>query len=146
MTLQVFKKHDYSISSERSKIDIDMVHRLLSKSHWAANRKRETVVKSIENSLCYGVYHNERQVGFARIITDYCTFAHLCDVIIEESCRGQGLAKWLLDCIMKNPDLLEVLRFTLSTKDAHGLYEKFGFTSLSDGERHRLMSISKDES
>jgi isochorismate pyruvate lyase len=137
-----FRREPYTISTDRGRIDADAVHAFLKRSHWAPNRRRETVVRSIANSLCYGIYSAERQVGFARIVTDYCTFAYLCDVFIDEAHRGQGLSKWLMTCIMKHPDLQRLRRFVLATKDAHGLYRKFGFET---GDNKRLMEILKDE-
>lgn len=144
MTPQNFTKDYFFISNDKSKLNIDTIHGFLSRSHWAANRKRETIVKSIEHSLCYGVYQENRQVGFARLVTDYCTYAYLCDVFVDEEYRGRGLSKWLMECIMENPDLGQLRRFTLATKDAHGLYEKFGFKPLSDEEQRRFMSVLKD--
>jgi GNAT superfamily N-acetyltransferase len=142
---QEFKKGGFTVSNDKSKLSVDSICDLLSRSHWAANRKRSTVIKSIENSLCYGVYTDGgRQVSFARVVTDYCTYAYLCDVIVHEEFRGRGLSKWLMGCIMENPDLGELRRFTLATKDAHGLYEKFGFRALSQEENRRFMSILKE--
>lgn len=141
---QEFTKEEYFLSTDKSKLDLDTVCGFLSRSHWAANRKRDTIAKSILNSLCYGIYHRDAQVGFARLVTDYSTYAYLCDVFVDEQYRGRGLAKWLMGCIMQNPDLRELRRFTLATKDAHGLYEKFGFKALGDEEHRRFMSILKD--
>lgn len=139
-----FIKDDFLLSTDKARLQIDAVCALLSRSHWAAERKRSTVVKSIEHSLCYGIYHGGRQVAFARLVTDYATYGYLCDVIVDEDYRGLGLAKWLMGCIMENPDLQELRRFSLATRDAHGLYEKFGFKALSEEERRRFMSILKE--
>lgn len=144
MTPQEFTKDEFFLSNDKSKLSIETICSFLARSHWAANRKRGTVTKSIEHSLCYGVYHDQRQVAFARLVTDYCTYAYLCDVFVDEVYRGRGLSKWMMGCIMENPDLSELRRFTLATKDAHGLYEKFGFRSLSAEEQRRFMSILKD--
>ena len=141
---QEFTMQEYSLSSDKSKLQLDTICAFLSRSHWAANRKRATVAKSIENSLCYGIYHHSRQVAFARLVTDYATYAYLCDVFVDEEYRSRGLSKWMMGCIMENPDLHELRRFTLATKDAHGLYEKFGFKALSIEEQRRFMSILKD--
>lgn len=135
---------DYFLSTDRSRLDIDAICSFLGRSHWAANRKRETIVKSIKHSLCYGIYLGQRQVAFARVVTDYATFAYLCDVFVDEEFRGRGLSKKLMSCIMQHPDLAALRRFTLATKDAHGLYEKFGFKPLSAEEQRRFMSILKD--
>ena len=144
MTIQEFTKDDFFLSNDKSKLNVNAVCSFLSRSHWAANRKRATVIKSINHSLCYGIYHNERQVAFARLVTDYCTYAYLCDVFVDDTYRGRGLSKWMMGCIMENPDLSELRRFTLATRDAHGLYEKFGFRPLSNDEQHRFMSILKE--
>lgn len=98
-----------------------------------------------EHSLCYGVYHAGCQVAFARLVTDYSTFAYLCDVVVDEHYRGRGLSKWIMSCIMENPSLSELRRFVLATRDAHGLYEKFGFKQLSSEEQRRFMSVLKDD-
>jgi GNAT superfamily N-acetyltransferase len=90
------------------------------------------------------VYENKKQIAFARVVTDYSTYAYLCDVFVDENYRGRGLSKWMMERMMKNPDLATLRRFTLATKDAHGLYEKFGFRPLSAEENRRFMSILKD--
>jgi GNAT superfamily N-acetyltransferase len=135
---------DYFLSTDRSRLDIDTVCAFLSRSHWAGNRRRETIVKSIAHSLCYGIYQGARQVAFARVVTDYATYAYLCDVFVDEDFRGRGLSKKLMSCIMQHPDLAALRRFTLATKDAHGLYEQFGFRLLSGEEQRRFMSILKE--
>lgn len=135
---------EFLLSTDKTKLQIDTIHSFLQRSHWAANRPLATIVKSIEHSLCYGIYRNSAQLGFARLVTDYSTYAYLCDVFIDEKYRGRGLSKWMMSCIMENPDLSQLRRFTLATKDAHGLYEKFGFKSLSQEEGRRFMSILKD--
>jgi GNAT superfamily N-acetyltransferase len=144
MALQEFTKDDFLLSNDKSRLDVDTIHGFLRRSHWAANRKRETVVQSIHHSLCYGIYHHQRQVAFGRLVTDYCTYAYLCDIFVDEAYRGRGLSKWMMSCIMENPDLSDLRRFTLATKDAHGLYEKFGFKPLSAEDQRRFMSILKD--
>jgi GNAT superfamily N-acetyltransferase len=141
---QEYRKERFVLSNSRSRLQIDIIHGFLARSHWAANRKRETIVKSIEHSLCYGIYEDQRQIAFARLVTDYCTYAYLCDVFVDESYRGRGLSKWMMECIMINPDLAELRRFTLATKDAHGLYERFGFKPLTGEEQRRFMSILKE--
>jgi enamine deaminase RidA (YjgF/YER057c/UK114 family) len=141
---QEFRTDSYVISTNRSRLSVDTVHSFLAKSYWAANRSRNTIIKSIENSLCYGVYFEHLQVGFARVVTDYSTFGYLCDVYIDEKHRGNGLSKWLVDCILKHPDLTQLRRFILATNDAHSLYEKYGFKSLTDQEQRNFMSILKE--
>jgi len=130
-----WKKDEYSISTDKSKIDIDVVHGYLSQSYWAEEIPKETVKRSIENSLCFGVYKQEKQIGFARVISDCATFAYLADVFILEEERGKGLSKWLMEIIIKHPQLQDLRRFTLATRDAHGLYEQFGFTLFDKPER-----------
>lgn len=137
-------KNEFLLTTDRSKLQIDTICGFLARSHWAAKRPRSTIIKSIENSLCYGVYEAQRQVAFARLVTDYATYAYLCDVFVDEAYRGRGLSKWIMGCIMQNPDLAQLRRFTLATKDAHGLYEKFGFRPLDGEEQRRFMSILKD--
>ncbi|MBS1972329.1 MAG: GNAT family N-acetyltransferase [Bdellovibrionales bacterium] len=142
--MQEISKDGFLLTTDKSKLSLDTICGFLARSHWAANRKRSTVAKSIENSLCYGVFFNGRQVAFARLVTDYSTYAYLCDVFVDEEFRGQGLSKWMMEAIMSNPELSELRRFTLFTKDAHGLYAKFGFQPLSAEENRRFMSILKE--
>lgn len=144
MTHQEFLLNDFIISNDKTKLQIDVICQFLWRTHWAGNRPRHTIIKSIENSLCYGIYKANQQIGLARIVTDYCTFAYLCDVFVDEEFRGRGLSTWMMSCIMKNPDLSSLRRFVLATKDAHGLYDKFGFKTLSSEEQRRFMSILKD--
>ena len=125
----------YSISTDRSLLNIEIIHDFLSRTYWANGIPRETVERSIRGSMCFGVYDNGQQVGFARVITDGVTFAYLADVFILESHRGQGLSKWLVATILAHPDLQGLRRFLLATRDAHGLYQQFGFTPLAQPER-----------
>ena len=120
-----------TISTDKSRLDLAVIHRFLSHSYWAEGIPMELVGKSIEHSLCFGVYDGDRQVGFARVISDLTTFAYLADVFILESHRGRGLSKLLMREIMGHPDLQGLRRFMLSTSDAHELYRRFGFTDLS---------------
>ncbi len=130
-----YKRGDYLISTDCSKLDVQAIHAFLTESYWAKNIPFETVERSIENSLCFGVYDGDRQVGFARVITDYTTFAYIADVFILESHRGMGLSKWLMECIIKDPELQGLRRWLLATRDAHGLYRQIGFTELKAPER-----------
>jgi ribosomal protein S18 acetylase RimI-like enzyme len=125
-------KKEFIISSDKSMIKIDDVVTLLGKSYWAAARSKEIIIKSIENSFCFGVYDDNKQIGFARMITDYATYAYLCDVIIDEEYRGQGIGKELVGYIMEHPELEDVKSLWLSTSDAHKLYEKYGFERVND--------------
>lgn len=129
------QREGFAITTETSFFNIEFIHAFLSQSYWAENIPIETVQQSIDNSLCFGVFHLGRQIGFARVITDKATFAYLADVFIDEAYRGQGLSKWLMEEIMAHPDLQGLRRMMLATRDAHGLYTKFGFTELTNPER-----------
>ena len=126
----------FVISTDRDRLDLDVVHGFLTGSYWAKGIPREIVVRSIENSLCFGVYDDGKQVGFARVISDYATYAYIADVFVLESHRGHGLGKWLMECVRRHPWLQGLRRWGLATMDAHGLYTKFGFTPLKTPERH----------
>ena len=130
-----FVKDGFTISTEKEKLDIDLIHSFLNRTYWAEGISKETIRRSIEGSLCFGVFENDKQVGFARMITDKATFAYLADVFIIEEYRGRGLSKWLMEVIMSHPDLQGLRRMILATKDAHGLYKQFGFTPLINVDR-----------
>lgn len=124
---------EYKISTERQLLDIEMIYDFLStKAYWSLNIPRETVVSSIEHSLCFGVYNGIEQVGFARVISDYSTIAYLGDVFIIESHRGKGLSKRLMDAVMNHVKLQGLRRWILLTGDAHDLYKKFGWKEIAD--------------
>jgi GNAT superfamily N-acetyltransferase len=127
----------FRISTDKAQLDIPFIQRWLNTvSYWAQGRSLETVRLSIENSLCFGVYEAERQIGFARVVTDYATFGWLCDVFILEDYRGHGLAKWLIESITAQPMLQPLRLFVLATRDAHGLYQRYGgFEPLPTPER-----------
>ena len=129
-------RDEYSISSDRSRLDLNLIHNYLSnESYWASGRSREVVARSIENSLPFGIYRGDEQVGFARVVTDYATFAWVADVFVLPAHRGRGLSKWLMEIIIAHPQLQGFRRWVLSTRDAHGLYERFGFIKLHRQER-----------
>ena len=130
-----FIKDGFTISTEKEKLDIDVIHSFLNRTYWAEGISKEIIKRSIEGSLCFGVFENNKQVGFARMITDKATFAYLADVFIIEEYRGRGLSKWLMEVIMSHPDLQGLRRMVLVTKDAHGLYKQFGFTPLINVDR-----------
>jgi len=127
---------DFEISTDKSKLDIELIHRfLVEESYWAQTRTFEQTKTAIENSLCFGVYVEDRQIGFARVVSDHATFAYLGDVFILDEYRGKGLSKRLMEIIVSHPDLQGLRRWLLATKDAHGLYERFEFASLKFPER-----------
>ncbi len=133
-------KGDYHISTDSSLLNIDVIYNYLStESYWAKNIPKELVIKSIINSLCFGLYQQQKQVGFARVVTDKTTFAYLADVFILEEYRKKGLSKWLIETIQAYPDLQGLRRWMLGTRDAHGLYEKLGWTVLDEDTRKRFM-------
>jgi len=132
---QEYHNGKFMASTDPGKLDIEAIHAFLStESYWAKGIPKEIMIRAIENSLCFGVYENSRQIGFARIITDHATYAYLCDVYIIETHRGKGLAKWLMSMIMVHPSIQGLRRITLVTRDAHGLYRQFGFTALNRPE------------
>ena len=138
-----FRKGQYLISTDKARLDIKVIHGFLSNSYWAKNRTLKTIKISIKNSLCFGLYFKGRQTGFARVITDYATFAYLADVFILEEHRGRGLSKWLMEVILNYGEIQNLRRWFLATKDAHKLYEKFGFTSLKEPDK--LMEIFRKD-
>ncbi|MBL8182180.1 MAG: GNAT family N-acetyltransferase [Blastocatellia bacterium] len=124
----ISKRENFEIDDVRSRLDVDAIHDFLSnESYWAGNRTREQTETAIANSICFGVYDADRQIGFARVVSDKATFAYLGDVYILDEYRGQGLSKWLMQVIVDHPELQGLRRWVLATKDAHGLYEKYGF-------------------
>lgn len=127
---------EFTISTDRERLEIDAIHEFLSeKSYWANERTREQTATAIKNSLPFGVYKGKNQIGFARVVTDHATFAYLGDVYILEDFRGMGLSLWLMETILSHPELQGFRRWILATRDAHALYEKFGFTALKHPER-----------
>jgi GNAT superfamily N-acetyltransferase len=136
MKIYETEKNDLVISTDKNKLDIPFIHDYLGKeSYWAKNIPFDVVKKSIAGSFCFGLYDKEKQIGFARVITDHATFGYLADVFIIEAYRGKGLSKWLMKEIMDHPDLQGFRRWLLATKDAHGLYKQFGFEPLDKPER-----------
>ncbi|WP_378179067.1 GNAT family N-acetyltransferase [Aquimarina sp. SS2-1] len=121
-----------TISTENSKLDIDFIHQFLTNTYWAKGRTKEEVITSIEHCFNFGVYLNEQQIGFARVLTDYTVFGYLMDVFIIEKHRGKGYSKILIKTILEHPELQRIKRWMLATADAHGLYQQFGFDALPD--------------
>lgn len=124
-----------AISTDPARLDIGMIHGFLTRSYWAQGIDEATVRRSVDNSLCFGLFHAERQVGFARVVTDRATFAYLADVFIIDELRGQALAKWMIEVILDHPDLQRLRRWLLATRDAHDLYRQYGFTALDSPAR-----------
>jgi len=135
----------FLISTDRSKLDVEVIHKFLGRSYWAEGIPRETVMRSIENSLCFGVYDNARQIGFARVISDFATYAYVADVFILEPYRERGLGKELMASIMAHPDLQGLRRWSLGTRDAQGLYAQFGFKPVVNTRARMVMEIVDPE-
>jgi N-acetylglutamate synthase-like GNAT family acetyltransferase len=126
---------DIEISTDRARLDLDLVCQALQTSYWAKGRRRSVIERSIENSLCFGAYEAGRQVGFARVVSDRAVFAYLMDVFVIPECRGRGISKNLMQNILAHPDLQNLRVFLLATWDAHGLYAQFGFQPLAQPDR-----------
>ncbi|MBN1240468.1 MAG: GNAT family N-acetyltransferase [Gammaproteobacteria bacterium] len=124
----------FTVSCDPAKLDHAVIAEFLASSYWAKGIPRTIVEKSLEHSLCFALLDRERQVGFARVISDYATIAYLADVFVLPEYRGRGLAKWLMECIISHPELKGLRRWILATRDAHSLYEKFGFLPLEKPE------------
>ncbi len=131
-----YRRGEFLISTSRDRLNLDVVHDFLTNCYWAKGIPREVVARSIDHSLCFGVYEGKgAQVGFARVITDLATFAYVCDVFVLETHRGRGLGKWLMQCITEHPALQNLRRWILTTRDAHSLYSQVGFTPVKAPER-----------
>ena len=131
-----FIKNGYIISNNNELLDFEVIYNYLDKeSYWSKGISRETLQRGVDNSLCFGVYHQKKQAGFAKVVTDKATFAYIADVFILPSNRGLGLSKWLVQTIKNHPDLQGLRRWSLATADAHGLYAQFGFLPLTKADR-----------
>jgi GNAT superfamily N-acetyltransferase len=131
------RRGDFVISTEAGRIDLDVVHGFLAgESYWSRGIARERLARAIRHSLCFGVYDGERQVGFARVVTDRATFAYLCDVFLLEAYRGRGLGEWMIEAVSGHPDLSGLRRWILATRDAHPFYERFGWSRLARPEMY----------
>ncbi len=132
-----FLSKGFVISTDQSLLDLPFIHHFLDKeSYWANHIPLERLETAIKNSLCFGVYHQNKQIGFARVITDYAVFAYLADVFITPTYRKQGLSKWLVQTIMQHPNLQNLKRWLLATSDAQGLYKQFGFEQINNPENY----------
>ncbi len=133
-------KDEFRVGTDPVELDLAVIHGYLStESYWAQGIPVDVVEKAIANSLCFGLYKNNKQIGFARLVTDKATFAYLADVFVLEEYRGQGLSKWLMEVIQSHPELQGLRRWMLMTRDAQGLYEQFGWTVLDEDARLRSM-------
>ena len=129
------QKDNFTISTDPARLDTDAIADMLTRAYWAKGRPRERTERALSNSLVFGLYDGEKQIGLARIVSDYAIFAYLCDVFIHEDYRAHGLGKWLMETIMSHPDLQGLRRWTLATRDAHGLYRQFGWNALQNPEK-----------
>lgn len=130
--MEMTREDGYMISTDQQRLDIDYIHWWLSeRSYWAKGRSRATVEKTIANSLCFGLYAGAKQIGFGRVITDFTLFGWLCDVFVDEAQQKRGLGKWLVQTVFAHPDLAPVKSWMLATRDAHELYRRFGFETIS---------------
>ena len=131
------RRGEFSVSTDRARLDLDVIHGFLTNCYWAKGIPRDVVARSIEHSLCFGIYDgNGVQVGFARVISDFATIAYIGDVFVLDTHRGRGLGKWLMQCITLHPALQNLRRWILTTRDAHGLYSQVGFTPVKSPERY----------
>ena len=134
-SLITIQQNELTISTDPARLDLDAIASMLLRSYWADNRPREIIEHSMQNSLVFGVYDGEEQIGLARVVSDFATFAWLCDVFVEDAYRGRGIGKWLMETILAHPDLQGLRRFMLATRDAHGLYAQYGFAPLANPQR-----------
>ena len=123
-----WKKGPYTVEDDKQRLDLFYLVPALQQSYWAAGRPREVIEESITHSVCLGLYQDDRQIGFARAVTDKCTFAWVCDVMVHPDYRGVGLGKFLMDCLSAHPDVVRCSQHLLRTDDAHGLYEQYGYS------------------
>ena len=128
-------KDNLTISTDPARLDLEAICWFMARSYWAQNRTRPTIERALRNSLVFGAYEESCMVAMARIVTDYATFAWLCDVFVREEYRGRGIGKWLMESILAHPELQGLRRWLLATRDAHGLYSQYGYTSLHNIER-----------
>ena len=136
-----FHRPPYRISTDKAELDLGAIHTFLAESYWARGIPLHQVEKSIQHSLCFGLYEGNKQIGFARVITDYATFGYLGDVYVLESARGLGLGKWLMECVMDHPDLQGFRRWNLATRNAHGLYARHGFRPLENPRNYMEITV-----
>ena len=138
-----WSKAEFTVSDRKEDMDVTMIHGFLTTSYWAKGIEKPTIERAITNSLCLGVFHNKKQIGFGRAITDRSTFTYLADVFILEEYRGRGLGKWLVDCFLKHEELQGLRRWLLATLDAHDLYRQKGFVPLQEPQRFMEISMNR---
>jgi len=131
----VTRRGDYTIVTDPQRLDITAIHAYLSQSYWSPGIPLQVVERAVANSLSFGLFHGRKQVGLARVVTDKATFAYLADVYVLDGHRGQGLSKWLIESVLAHEELQGLRRFLLATRDAHGLYQRFGFKALANPSR-----------
>lgn len=138
MAHQEYHREKYLISTDPTRLDLTAIHAFLTRVYWSEGIPKESVERAVHNSLCFGVYETEthKQIGLARLVSDLTTYAYICDVYILEQYRGQGLGKWLMECVKGYPDLQGLRRWSLLTRDAHELYRQFGFVNVAAPERY----------
>lgn len=132
---------ELEVSDDRARLDLDVIHGYLARSYWAPGIPRALVARSLEHSLAFGAYLDGRQIGFARVVTDRATFAWLADVFVLEEHRGKGVSKRMLECVLSHPELQGLRRFLLATRDAHTLYERYGFRPLAESSRFLEIAV-----
>ncbi len=134
---QIIETHrnQFTISTDPSRLDVDAIADMLKRAYWAQGRTRERLERALANSLVFGLYDGDKQIGLARVVSDYAIFAYLCDVFVHEDYRARGLGKWLMQTVHSHPDLQGLRRWLLATRDAHSLYAQYGWKSLGDPGR-----------
>jgi GNAT superfamily N-acetyltransferase len=141
--IRELRQKEFVISTDRERLDVEMIHGFLTASPWARGISRDKVERALQASFCFGVYDGAQQVGFARVITDFATFAYVCDFFISESHRGRGLAKWLISSILECPEIKCLQRTCIVTAEAHGLYRQMGFMSVQRPDAY-LELVNRD--
>lgn len=130
------KRGEFTLSTDPRRLNLETIHAFLASTYWGKQRPRATLERAIQHSLCFGIYRKQEQVGFARVITDYATYAYLADVFVAEAHRGKGLGRWLVESALNHPELAGMRRWALITRDAQKLYRQCGFTGLQEPEHH----------
>jgi GNAT superfamily N-acetyltransferase len=135
LTMIETTRENLTISTDNNRLDQEAIYDMLTRAYWAKGRSREMIARTLNFSLVFGVYDGSKMIGMARVVSDFTTFAWLCDVFILEEYRGRGISRWLMETVLAHPDLQGLRRFTLMSTDARGLYTKFGFKALESPEK-----------